>query len=259
MKSLPQAVIAAVIIAGAIVVGAFIIRPGDTPRIDASDRDVIGAIVHEYLVENPDVLRDAFAALEQSERANQQARRDQILTDAHDFLFQGDDLILGNPDGDVTMVEFFDYNCGFCARALDDVERMIEADPDLRVVLKDFPVLGEASVEASQVGVAAMQQFDNATLAEFHTRLMRVRGRANGERALEIALDLGADGERLRRDAESETVINILRENYAIASDLGVSGTPAWVIGDRVISGAVGVERLGAAVANMRACGSVEC
>ncbi len=259
MKSLPQAVIAAVIIAMAIVAGAFILRPADTARIDASDRDAIGAIVHEYLVENPDVMRDVFAALEQSERAGQQARREQVLAEAHDFLFQGDDVILGNPDGDVTMVEFFDYNCGYCARALEHVEQMIEADPDLRVVLKDFPVLGEASVEASQIGVAAMQQFDNETLAEFHTRLMRVRGRANGQRALDIALDLGADAERLRRDAESEAVISILRENYTIASDLGVSGTPAWVIGDRVISGAVGVERLGTAVANMRACGSVEC
>lgn len=259
MKSLPQAVIAAVIIAVAIVAGAFILRPGDTARIDASDREAIGAIVHEYLVENPDVMRDVFAALEQSERESQQAQREQVLADAHDFLFQGNDVIFGNPDGDVTIVEFFDYNCGFCARALEDVEQMIEADPDLRIVLKDFPVLGEASVEASQIGVAAMSQFDNETLAEFHTRLMRVRGRANGQRALDIALDLGADAERLRRDAESEAVIDILRENYTIASDLGVSGTPAWVIGDEVISGAVGVERLGTAVANMRACGSVEC
>jgi protein-disulfide isomerase len=259
MKSLPQAVIAAAIIAVAIVAGAVIIRPADTPRIDAGDREVIGAIVRDYLVENPDVMRDVFAALEQSERESQQARREQVLADAHDFLFQGDDVILGNPDGDVTLVEFFDYNCGYCARALEDVERMIEADPDLRVVLKDFPVLGEASVEASQIGVAAMQQFDNETLAEFHTRLMRVRGRANGERALDIARDLGADTERLMQDAESEDVIDILRQNYATASDLGVSGTPAWVIGDRVISGAVGVERLGTAVANMRACGSVEC
>ncbi len=259
MKSLPQAVIAAVIIAVAIVVGAFILRTADTQRIDTADRDAIGEMVRDYLVENPDVMRDVFAALERSEAADQQARREQVLVESREFLFQGDDIIMGNPDGDVTLVEFFDYNCGFCTRALDHVEQMIAEDPDLRVVLKDFPVLGEGSVEASQIGVAAMKQFDNTTAAEFHTRLMRARGQANGQRAMDIAVELGADGEQLLEDAESEAVIDLLTRNYRTANELGISGTPAWVIGDSIISGAVGVERLGTAVANVRACGSAEC
>lgn len=229
------------------------------PAFSDDERAAIVEIMREYLLDNPEIIREMITELERRETAEQDARRTQTLSEAQDALYGGDDIVMGNPDGDVTLVEFFDYNCGFCARALDDVEAMIGLDPDLRVVLKDFPVLGQGSIDAARIGLAAMEQFDNETAAEFHKRLLRIRGEANGDNAARVAVDLGADPDRLEADANSSRVREILTENFELADALGLTGTPAWVIGDTVISGAVGPERLGEAVANVRACGLAEC
>ncbi|KPQ12651.1 MAG: Protein-disulfide isomerase [Saliniramus fredricksonii] len=229
------------------------------PVFSEDERTAIVEIMREYLLENPEIIREMITELERRETAEQDARRTQTLSEAHDALYGGDDIVMGNPDGDVTLVEFFDYNCGFCERALEHVDAMIAADPDLRVVLKDFPVLGQGSLDAARIGLAAMEQFDNETAGEFHIQLMRMRGQANGDNAARLAVELGADPDRLEADANSARVRDTLTENFELADDLGLTGTPAWVIGDAVISGAVGPERLGAAVANVRACGLAEC
>ncbi len=229
------------------------------PAFSEDERAAIIEIMRAYLLENPEIIREMITELERRETAEQDARRTQTLSEAHDALYGGDDIVMGNPDGDVTLVEFFDYNCGFCERALEHVEAMIAADPDLRVVLKDFPVLGQGSLDAARVGLAAMEQFDNETAGDFHMQLMRIRGQANGDNAARLAVELGADPDRLEADANSARVRDILTENFELADDLGLTGTPAWVIGDAVISGAVGPERLGEAVANVRACGLAEC
>lgn len=247
---------ALVLVALAVV---FFTRPAEQPTVSTDDRAVIVEIMREYLLENPEIIREMITELERRETAEQDARRAQTLSEAHDALYSADDLVMGNPDGDVTLVEFFDYNCGFCERALEHVEAMIAADPDLRVVLKDFPVLGQGSIDAARVGLAAMAQFDNETAIEFHTRLMRVRGQANGENAARLAVELGADPDRLEADVNGARVRETISGNFELADDLGLSGTPAWVIGDAVISGAVGTERLGRAVANVRECGRAEC
>ncbi|MCC5978715.1 MAG: DsbA family protein [Salinarimonas sp.] len=235
------------------------------PRAEAqaafsdTERDAIIEIMREYLLDNPEIMRDMVAELERRETAEQEIQRERTLAEAHDALYAGDDIVMGNPDGDVTLVEFFDYNCGFCERALEHVEAMIAFDPDLRIVLKDFPVLGQGSLDAARIGLAAMEQFDNETATEFHVRLMRIRGQANGENAARLAVELGADPDRLEADANSERVREILTENFDLADNLNLTGTPAWVIGDTVISGAVGPERLGEAVANVRSCGRATC
>jgi protein-disulfide isomerase len=251
------AALAALVLVAATVV--FFTRPAEQPAVTGTDRAAIVEIMREYLLANPEIIREMITELERREAAQQDERRAQTLSEAHELLFEGNDIVMGNPDGDVTLVEFFDYNCGFCERALEHVEAMIELDPDLRVVLKDFPVLGQGSVDAARIGLAAMEQFDNETAIEFHTRLMRVRGQANGDNAARIAVELGADPDRLEADANGTRVRDTLSENFEIADDLGLTGTPAWVIGDAVISGAVGPERLGLAIANVRSCGRAEC
>jgi protein-disulfide isomerase len=225
----------------------------------SEETTAIEEIVRNYLIENPEIMRDVFAELERRQEAAQQLAREEALRDAQDALFAADDVVLGNPEGDVTLVEFFDFNCGFCKRALDDVQRLIESDPNLRVVVKDFPVLGPGSLEAARIGLAAKQQFTPEQNEAFHVRLMQTRGQVNGERATALAVELGADPARLQADVNSDAVRDIIAENVDLGDRLGLTGTPAWVIGDRVISGAIGTERLAASVANVRKCGSATC
>lgn len=231
----------------------------DAP-FDAAEREAIGEIVREYLLENPEIMRDVFAELERREVAAQETRQREALTESAELLFRSpDDVVLGNPDGDVTLVEFFDYNCGFCKRALGDVMSMIEKDPNLRVVLKDFPVLGPGSLGAARVGIAAFEQMDAEQAARFHMDVLNSRGQVDADRALQVAEEMGLDMARLDEDMKSERVREIITANVELADKLGLTGTPAWVVGDGVIFGAVGEEQLTRAVENTRACGSLSC
>jgi protein-disulfide isomerase len=167
--------------------------------------------------------------------------------------------VLGNPDGKVTFVEFFDYNCGFCKRAMDDMFTLMKDDPKLKVVLKEFPVLGPGSVEAAQVAVALrMQDKAGKKYLDFHQKLLGGRGEANKERALAVAKDVGADMDRLHKDMQSPEVKATLEENFKLAETLGLNGTPSYVIGDKVVVGAVGLASLRKDV-NTATCGKETC
>lgn len=249
-------------LAAAFVSVAALAAPASVAQQSAFSEDqtrAIETIVRDYLLNNPEIMRDVFAELERREQAAQAQARQQTLETASALLFEGDDIILGNPEGDVAMVEFFDYNCGFCKRALDDIHAMVRADPNLKVILKDFPVLGPGSLEAARIALAAKNQLSPEQAGEFHVRLMETRGQVNGERATSLAREMGLDVARLEADANSDAVRSVLATNFQLADDLGLTGTPAWVIGDQVVSGAVGQERLGAAVMNVRRCGTVVC
>jgi protein-disulfide isomerase len=153
--------------------------------------------------------------------------------------------VLGNPQGNVTMVEFFDYNCGFCKRAMTDMLDLIKTDNNLKFVLKEFPVLGEGSVEAARVAVAArMQDANGKKYIEFHQKLLGSRGGADKMRALAVAKEVGFDMPRLERDMGSDEVKKTIEENMKLAEALGVSGTPSYVVGEEVVIGAVGLDAL---------------
>lgn len=225
-----------------------------------AERAAIGEVVREYLLENPELMREVFAELERRQVAEQEARQRAALTDSAELLFASpDDIVMGNPEGDVTLVEFFDYNCGFCKRALADVMEMIEKDPNLRVVLKDFPVLGQGSLEAARVGIAATEQMTPEQAARYHMDLLNSRGQIDGARARALAAEMGLDMARLEADVNAPRVREIITANVDLADRLGLTGTPAWVVGDGVIFGAVGEARLAEAVANARECGSISC
>ena len=154
-------------------------------------------------------------------------------------------VVLGNPQGNVTMVEFFDYNCGFCKRALPDMMSLLSANPNLRFVLKEFPVLGDGSVEAAHVAVAArMQDPTGKKYIEFHQKLLGGRGAADKSRALAVAKEVGFDMSRIEKDMDSAEVKTTIDEDMKLADALGVSGTPTYVIGDDVVVGAVGLDEL---------------
>jgi len=232
---------------------------GAKSPVDATQREAIEAIVREYLMKNPEVIRDAMEALEQKRLAEETARQTKAIADNRDKLLHSPfQVVLGNPAGDVTLVEFFDYNCGYCRRAHADMTRLISEDDKLRVVLKEFPVLGPASLEAAQVAVA-VSIVAPEKYGEFHDRMLSDRAQASGERAIAIAEEIGIDGARLREATKSDTVGKTIEEVYAMANALGLTGTPSYVVGDEVVVGAVGYDQLKSRIDAVRACGSTIC
>ncbi len=224
----------------------------------AFSRAEIETIVREYLIANPEVLEEAFTALQvRRQVAEDEARLATIAEHRETLVSSPNDGVLGNPDGDVTMVEFFDYNCGYCRRAMGDLAQLVESDPNLRVVLKEFPVLGQASMEAAAVSIA-VQSLHPAAYDAFHHRLMSTDGPADAAAALAIADDLDLPRAELEEAMGSDHVRSVVQESYELAKALGLSGTPSYVIGDAVEFGAVGFDQLQARI-NEERCGSLTC
>ncbi|MEM0908302.1 MAG: DsbA family protein [Pseudomonadota bacterium] len=225
---------------------------------DTLSRGDVETIVREYILANPEVLEEAFALLQERRQAEEAAARMASLEVYRDALVASPlDPVMGNPDGDVTLVEFFDYNCGFCRRAMDDLERLVEGDPNLRVVLKEFPVLGQQSMEAAAVSISVNRLHPEA-YGEFHERLMRLEGAANGETALDLAADMELPRDAIEESMRSDHVRDVVQQSYEVAQALGLSGTPSYVVGDAIEFGAVGYDQLKERI-NQARCGATEC
>ncbi|MGH6763218.1 MAG: DsbA family protein [Phyllobacterium sp.] len=216
------------------------------------DRSGIEAIVRDYLVSNPEVLVEAQTALE-ARRADQEriAHRDIIASHADQLFNSPMDAVFGNPDGDVTIVEFYDYNCGYCKRALPDMDALIESDPNLRFVMKEFPILGPDSTRAHIVA-KAFKTLHPDEYMEFHRELLGSEGRATEETAMAVALKLGADEKQIREKMTSPDVTAAFQANYELAQALNITGTPSYILSDEVVPGAVGIEFLAEKIQNIR-------
>jgi protein-disulfide isomerase len=166
-------------------------------------------------------------------------------------------VVLGNPDGDVTLVEFFDYNCGYCRNALPDLATLLAEDPNLRVVLKEFPILSNESIDAARVAVLVGES--DVDYWTFHEALFTSRGQVDKSVALLAAADLGLSSVSLELDMNSEAVANKIQTSYEIAKALNITGTPTYIIGNEVIPGAIGIDELKTRIANMRECGETLC
>jgi len=225
-----------------------------------SQRGEIERIVHEYLVTHPEVLQEAMAELEKRQTAAEAEKHKTAVRDHAKALFSSPrQVVLGNPSGDVTFVEFFDYNCGYCKRALHDMLTLLKDDPKLKVVLKEFPVLGKGSVEAAQVAVAVrMQDKTGKKYLEFHEKLLSGRGQADQAHALAVAKEIGLNMAQLQKDMASPEVSATLQENFKLAEALGLNGTPSYVIGNNVVVGAVGLGGLQEKI-NTARCGKASC
>ena len=211
-------------------------------------------IVKNYLVQHPEVLQEAMDALDRRQKEADAEKARVTIKDNNATIFNSThQVVLGNPQGKVNMVEFFDYNCAFCKRAMADMLDLLKTDSDLKFVLKEFPVLGPGSLEAAHVAVAArMQDSSGKKYMEFHQKLLGGRGPADKMRALAIAKDVGFDMARLEKDMNSDEVKTTIEENMKLADALGVSGTPSYVVGDEVVVGAVGLDELRAKIKNER-------
>ncbi len=234
----------------ALLITMLIPAMGQTAQFNADQRKEMGEIVREYLMKNPEVLRDAFRELERKEAlAKAEGAKAAIQSMAGDLFRSKGDHVAGNPDGDVTVVEFMDYNCPYCKRALVDVEKMVANDKNVRVVMKEFPILGKTSVFASRAAIASRAQ---GKYWEFHLALMKKRGSATEASVLKAAKKVGLDVVRLRKDMDSPEVTAVIDRNYAIAQALNINGTPAFVIAENVLAGAVGYEALANTVTQVR-------
>ena len=210
-------------------------------------RGEIEKIIKDYLLKHPEVLQEAMAELEKRQAVAEAEKARSAVKNHSEAIFNSPrQVTLGNLQGDVTFVEFFDYNCGYCKRALDDMNALMAKDPKLKVVLKEFPVLGPSSTEAAKVAVAVrMQDKTGKKYLEFHQKLLTGRGQADRARALAVAKDVGLDMARLEKDLKSEEIDATLAESMKLAEALGLNGTPSYVIGNDVVIGAVGLAKLG--------------
>jgi protein-disulfide isomerase len=229
--------------------------PINTAEIDPA---LLNPMIEDYLMGDPRILQRLSNKLEEEIRVAEAAEAKAAISTMQDAIFNDPDhIVIGNPNGDVTLVEMFDYNCGYCRGALPDLATLIAEDPNLKVILKEFPILSKDSVDAARVAVLVSQApVDYWT---FHQTLFSTRGAVTGQAALEAARGLGLNPVELQMGMESEDVTKIIQKSYDIAQALKVNGTPTYIIGDEIIPGAIGIDELRTRIANMRECGATVC
>jgi protein-disulfide isomerase len=225
-----------------------------------AQRGDIETIVKNYLIAHPEVVEEAMTELSKRQAAAETAKSEAAVTENADKIFNSPrGVVLGNKDGDVAFVEFFDYNCGYCKRAMADMLDLLKTDPKLKVVLKEFPVLSEGSVEAAKVAVAVrMQDPGGKKYLDFHQKLLGGRGAADKARAMAAAKDAGLDMARIEKDLASPEVKSTIDENLKLAEAMGLNGTPSYVIGKQVVVGAIGLDGLKEKIGIAR-CGKETC
>jgi protein-disulfide isomerase len=236
-------------------------EPARAQAFNADQRGEIERIVKEYLLSHPELLQDVMSELEKRQAVAETEKHRAAVKEYSAAIFTSPRQVnLGNPQGDVTVVEFFDYNCGYCKRAITDMLDLMKNDGKLKFVLKEFPVLGEGSVQAAQVAAAVRMQDKSGgkKYLEFHQKLLTGRGQADKARALAVAKEVGFDIARIEKDIAGEEVKATLEENFKIAEALGLNGTPSYVVGTDVVVGAVGLNTLREKVNGAR-CGKATC
>ena len=215
---------------------AAIAAPSVSVADDLTD-ERIKELVYEAILDNPGIVMEAVRLLEEQQQQRQQATAQSVLQDERNRLERDPNgIVLGNPDGDVTVVEFFDYNCPYCRRAMPQVEALIEADSNVRLVYREWPILGEGSVFAARAALAAREQ---GKYTEFHEAMLGMQGRAEEASVLRIAREVGLDVDQLRQDMQAPEVDEHIKTSMELTAALGFNGTPSFVIGDALVPGFV--------------------
>jgi protein-disulfide isomerase len=217
------------------------------------DRAALDQAIHDYLMAHPDVVVDALKAAQQQADAQAAEQSRRTISSKKQEIFQSpDDLVQGNPKGDVTLVEFFDYRCPYCKQVEPSLDALLKEDGKLRIVYKEFPILGEASIYATKVALAAKKQ---GKYAEFHNVMMATKGDINDETVLNVAKSIGLDVAKIKTDMNAPDVEKLIDANYALADALNIQGTPALILGDTLIPGAVDLDTMRKNIAAVRSGG----
>lgn len=212
--------------------------------VPAEQKSAIEAIVHDYLMANPEVILKSLRDYQAKAQEQEKERAQVALGEARDELVADPQSpVAGNPDGDVTVVEFFDYNCGYCKRVFPSVQEMLKKDDKVRYVFKEYPILAESSMTAARAALAAWN-IDPEKYFAFHTALMKSRGALDEDRILDLAEQVGLDRDKVERGMANPEIAAEIRQNLALGQRIGVTGTPAFVIGGEMVPGAVSLETL---------------
>lgn len=211
--------------------------PALAQEMSAEEKAAINAQIRTYILENPEIIVEAMQVLEQREQ-NAQANADrELLASMRDPLENdGFSLITGNPNGDVTVIEFLDYRCGYCKQAHDGVKALLASDPNIKFIVKEFPILGPESTFASRAAMASLEQGADTYLS-FNDAMMRHRGDLDQHTVMRIAGEAGVDQAKLAEDIQNPEIAANIRTTYGLARRLNISGTPAFIIGDTIVRG----------------------
>jgi len=224
-----------------------------------AEKKEIGAVVKQYLIENPEIMLEVQDALEKKVTDMRAQQAKSVLDESRSALFQSpNDLVLGNPKGDVTIVEFYDYNCGYCKQGLGTMNEILAKDKNVRFVLKEWPILGPDSDAAHRVS-DAVRKVSPDKYGAFFLALMGSRSRTNEAKAIDAAVALGVDEAKLRQTMKDSPNTQAQAETHELAMKLGFNGTPAYIIGDETLPGAYGIEAFDQKIANIRSCGKATC
>jgi len=205
-------------------------------------REQIQQMIKDYIANNPQDLIQSVENYGKQQQEQDSQRASESIKKNMDWLTKNPNHAeAGNPNGDVTIVEFFDYNCGYCKQALTDLMKLLDKDKNVRLVFVEIPILGASSEEAARWALAAMKQ---KKYLEFHIAMMNHKGPLDEGAVLQYAKQVGLDGEKLKKDKLDPKNEQIIAENLNMARSLGIQGTPAFVIGDELIRGYVGLEGL---------------
>ncbi|MFY0595750.1 MAG: thioredoxin domain-containing protein [Cognatishimia sp.] len=210
----------------------------DLDQMTAEERAIFREEVRAYLLDNPEVIMEAVAVLEQRQAAGQAAEDIQLVAvNAEDIFNDGYSYVGGNPDGDITLVEFVDYRCGYCRRAHDEVKELLASDGNIRMIVKEFPILGEASDQSSRFAIAVKQLVGGEAYAAAGDALISMRSDANEKTLKRLAKSLGLDGDAIIAHMNSDEVSKEIAQTRALAQRLQITGTPTFVVQDDMLRG----------------------
>lgn len=206
--------------------------------------------IRDYILDNPEVVVEAIQRWQQQQQRAELEQFQSVLELREDEVFDvSDATLVGNPDGDIIVVEFMDYNCGYCRRVFPDVQQLAEQDGNVKILFKEFPILGPGSEYASKAALAAREQ---GLYGEFHNALMSADTRLDEPQVLAIAREVGLDVEQLQRDMQDPEIDALIQRNHELARDLGINGTPGFIIGNEIVRGATSLDNLKRLVAQAR-------
>ena len=225
----------------------------DISAMSDAERAAFGEQVREYILENPDLILEAIDLLEQQQQQVEAARDDVLVAEnLEELQNDGYSWVGGNPDGDITLVEFMDYRCGYCRRAAPEVEKLLESDGNIRLVIKEFPILGEASVLSSRFAVATKQVAGDDAYKQVHDSLIAFGGEPNEVALRRLAEGLSLDADAIFAKMDSEEVTAELRQTRALAQKMAISGTPTFVLGNELLRGYLPADQMEIMVAEIR-------
>jgi protein-disulfide isomerase len=229
--------LAALLFAGSLAAVPLAAQAQEDQPLTPKQQDAVKKLVHDYIMDNPTIIADAIEALREKEQLAAETDAKKALTDRKADIFEDvNSPVLGNPKGDVTIVEFFDYRCPYCKTVSDSVFDAVKTDGKIRLVMKELPVLGPDSVLAARAALAARGQ---KKYEELHKAFMHMKGPINDQSVMKTAAEAGLNVEKLKKDMDDPDIDKALKDNVQLARALALTGTPGFIIGDQIVPGQI--------------------